>query len=188
MNYFKYFIFSILLTSCGNTSRDGKNGNDSAFFYPVTDFLQYQIHTADSLAEKIILYTTTGTKKDTVEITRLQFRNIAGAFTEINIADPGLQQFYRQSFFLDITTGSYIYSYVCDNSSLPLRTMDILLDTATTVVRRIVITKNFVNGDSTIIEKMGWKTDHSFFINRIILPTDNAEVTEQLEVNWTLKK
>ena len=109
---------------------------------------------------------------------------MAQAFLENNISDPSVKKYYRQSVFEDMTTSSYTFNYTSVESSLPVQNLNILLDTTTQTVKRVFISKVKINGDSTITEKLGWKNNNSFLINRTIQLPEKKETTEQISVVW----
>lgn len=181
-------LLYLILLSCnqGETGSTETAQDKEKFFYPANDFIRYQVQAADSLGATMLMYTTKQGITDTTPVGIEQFKSLAAVFTEIDIASPELRKFYRQSFFLDASTGSYIYSYVSENDNLPVQSLDILLDTVTTKVKRILINRNYRTGDSTITEQLDWKPDHRFFINRIYSNRDSALNDEQIIVEWTL--
>jgi len=46
------------------------------------------------------------------------------------------------------------------------------------------VSKIKIRGDSTITEKLSWKNDNSFRINRTIQLPQKKEITEQIFVVW----
>ena len=184
-------VLSCLLTtifSCsGNineTTRGQLLSNDSVVFYPVQEYFYTQIKTIDSNTTiTLVLIDTVGNKKSTA-INKNEFTELCKPFFENNIADPSIKKYYRESVFLDETTGSYTFNYTSVNNSLPLRTLDVLLDTTTQRVKRVFITQTKTGGDTAIIEKIGWKTDQSFFINRIFELSGNKDSIQQITVIW----
>jgi len=96
-----------------------------------------------------------------------------------------IKKYYKESIFNDISTGSNTFTYTSVNKNLPLQTIDILLDTSSDIVKRVFITKSFVKGDSAITEKLGWKTDRSFTITRLLQLPGKKETTQQINVLWS---
>src|SRR5438128_10435487 len=105
-------------------------------------------------------------QKDSAAINTEQFNKLVEPFLENNIADTSVKKYYRQSVFQDLTTGSYTFNYTSINSSLPVQNLYVLLDTATQAVKRVFISRFKIKGDSTITEKLSWKNDNRFIINR----------------------
>jgi hypothetical protein len=186
---FLYIIsfVAILISSCSQNSNESKNNIPSAdstiIFYPVREYFLSQIKSVDSSLSTIQMVTTINGQKKSAPINIEQFNKMAQPFLENNIADPSVKKYYRQSIFQDMTTGSYTFNYTSVNSSLPIQNLNVLLDTTTQTVKRVFISKVKIYGDSTITEKLSWKNDTSFLINRTIeLP--QKKKTEQISVVW----
>jgi hypothetical protein len=186
-------IFSVTLFACNHKNAPGNNdaskennlpANDSRVFYPIHEYFITQIIKADSLSNIIYIHTDADNKKDSSIIDSIKFRELAKPFIEDDINDTAIKKYYNESVFHDATTSSNTFTYTSINSTLPLQTLDILLDTATDNVKRVFITKNFSQGDSLITEKMSWKTGQSFSINRIIQLAGNKQTTQQVTVLW----
>ena len=188
--YFLYVVFcvAIIVSSCGQENDESKNkklpSTDSTVFYPVHEYFLSQIKSVDSSLPSIHMVTTINGQKDSTIISIEQFNRIAQTFLENNIADKSVKKYYRQSLFQDITTGSYTFDYTSVNSSLPVHNLNVLLDTATQTVKRVFVSKIKIKGDSTITEKLSWKNDNSFRINRTIQLPQKKEITEQIFVVW----
>jgi len=150
----------------------------------VQDYFLSQIKKVDSAIPSIHMVTIIRERKDSVTINIEQFNKIAQTFLENNIADLSVKKFYRQSIFQDQTTGSYTFNYTSVNSSLPVQNLDVLLDTTTQTVKRVFISRINIKGDSTITEKLSWKNDNSFLINRIIQLPQKKETMQQISVVW----
>lgn len=158
--------------------------NDSVFIYPVQQYFYNQVKSIDSNTTiTLIQIDTAGNEKSTV-INKKEFLELSKPFFENNIADSSVKKYYRESVFLDETTGSYTFNYTSVNNSLPLRTMNVLLDTTNQQVKRIFITQTKTVAGIFITEKIGWKTDQSFFINRMLQLPENKESIQQISVLW----
>jgi len=178
---------SIMLFSCNNNDTSKENAfpaNDLRVFYPVHEYFITQIINTDSVSNIIYTYTDSDNKKDSAIIDSIKFRELAKPFIEDDINDTAIKKYYNESIFHDVTTASNTFTYTSANSTLPLQTLDILLDTATDMVKRVFITRSFSRGDSLITEKMSWKTRQSFSINRIIQLAGNKQTTQQVTVLW----
>lgn len=182
------FCITIFMFSCGQNNNESKNkklpSTDSTVFYPVQEYFLSQIKSVDSSMRPIRMVTTIDGRKDSAVISIEQFNKTAQPFLENNIADPLVKKYYRQSLFQDMTTGSYTFDYTSVNSSLPVQNLNVLLDTATQTVKRIFVSKIKIKEDSTITEKLSWKNNNSFLINRTIQLPKKREITEQIFVVW----
>ena len=182
------FFVAVIISSCSQNGNKSKNEElpsaDSTPFYPVHEYFLSQIKSVDSSKPTIQMVSTINGQKDSTAINTDQFNKMAQAFLENNISDPSVKKYYRQSVFEDMTTSSYTFNYTSVESSLPVQNLNILLDTTTQTVKRVFISKVKINGDSTITEKLGWKNNNSFLINRTIQLPEKKETTEQISVVW----
>jgi len=166
------------------TAGSQPQSNDSVFFYPVQQYFYSQVKSIDSNTIITLESIDTAGNKESTVINKNKFVELSKPFFENNIANSSIKKYYKESVFLDETTGSYTFSYTSVNNSLPLRTMDVLLDTTTQQIKRIFITQTKTVADIFITEKIGWKTDHSFFINRMLQLPENKESIQQISVLW----
>jgi hypothetical protein len=183
-----FIFFGVITTSCHSNTTPQEvllPSNDSSIFYPANEYFVTQILHVDSLANITYTYTDSDNRKDSSLITVSQFKELAKPFLIDDINDTRIKKYYKESIFNDVSTGSNTFTYTSVNKDLPLQTIDILLDTSTDVVKRVFITKNFVKGDSAITEKIGWKTDQSFTITRLMQLPDKKETTQQINVLWS---
>src|SRR6266487_351452 len=180
-------FIAIIMLSCKENNKPGNDklpSADSTVFYPVQEYFLSQIKSVDSAAPVIRMVTNINGQKDSVTISTEQFNKTAQTFLENNIADTAVKKYYRQSIFKDETTGSYTFNYSSVNLSLPVQNLNVLLDTLTQTVKRVFISRINIKGDSTITEKLSWKNDNSFLINRIVQLPHDKETTLQISVVW----
>jgi hypothetical protein len=55
-------------------------------------------------------------------------------------------------------------------------------------VKRIFMNILHQSADSTVVEKLGWKANSSFFINKIISYANGKETEEQNTIVWNNKE
>lgn len=180
-----------LLISCGEKKSTAENNPEpvkgsSTAFYPLHDFFLIQIHKVDSAAQKIMFLQEANNRKDSLAINKKQFTQLVQPFLQNEINDKALNKSYKQSVFQDETTGSYIFNYSATDKSLPVQSIDVLVDTSTQQVKRVFITSEKTSGDTVITQKSGWKTDESFFINTL-KQIQGKETVTQIFVLWYYK-
>lgn len=180
-------ILIFALSSCSNKPTPRETvlpSTDSSIFYPVQEYFITQMAHTDSLSKMIYTYTDSDNKKDSIIIDSAKFRELAQPFIKDNINDISIKKYYKELVFNDVSTGSNTFTYTSVNADLPLQTIDILLDTTTDAVKRVFITKNFSRGDTLVTEKLGWKTDQSFTITRLLQVPNKKETIQQINVSW----
>jgi hypothetical protein len=177
----------ILLQNCKGKSKTGSSfteTSDTVTFFPVNLYIQGQMVKVDSFATSIYKITIAGNNRDSAAITKQEFRQLAQPFLEYDISSKQLHKFYKENDFIDATTKSIIFNFTAMDSTLPLRSIDVLMDSTGTQLKNIFISKEKSAGDSTIVEKDGWKNGESFFINRSIQKGDNAATMQRTVVVW----
>lgn len=173
---------------CGNKDSDDRvaEDDDAVKYFPVESFFQQQVKTADSLAIDIYKLTDSNGLKDSIPLSRAQLKELSEVFTEIGLSDSANKVKYTESSFLDLATNSYTFIYKAKEPSWPIKDITILVDTLSTQVKRVFINKIISNADSTISEKLGWKNNTTFFINRTVSVPGKAERTELITVAWQI--
>lgn len=177
----------ILLQHCKGTVNTGPSfteTSDTLTFFPVNIYLRGQIHRVDSLSSTIYKVLINGSKKDSVIITKQEFAILAQPFLEYDISSKQLHRFYKENVFADQTTQSVTFNYTAMVDTLPLRSIDVLMDSTGQQIKNIFISKEKLVGDSTVTEKIGWKNDERFFINRSIQKGNNAATMQRIMVVW----
>ena len=163
---------------------DAKNNADSTRFYPIEYFWNSQLRAIDSSPFYIYKIIVSGKKKDSSEINNGECRQFATYFSQINTENEIFKKNYKESVFNDASTGSITFNYSSLYDSLPLKSIDILIDQNTQDVKRVFLRKSFVKNDTLFTESAGWKTDANFYINTTKEIKDKPAVSQQLIVVW----
>jgi len=175
----------LLLQNCkGSGGKNFTETSDTVKFFPVNLYIQGQINRVDSFAGLIYKITIVNNTKDSTVITRQQFNTLAQDFLEYDISDKSLHKYYKESDFADATTQSLTFNYTALDNTLPLQSIDVLLNSAGNQLKNIFYSKQKNEGDSIVTEKAGWKNDNSFFINRSVTFSDNKTTTQQNIIVW----
>lgn len=163
-------IFYTLASCQNNVSHNTKNSpdTDSLQYYPLQTYFKMQVNQAASTNNPKILKTTTAGVALTDTLDNEAFYTLTSAFTEIDVLEGNLKTAYRESAFADLSTNSYTFNYESTDSTLPIKDITILIDTSSSLVKRVFITRQWYNSDSSVIEKLGWQHDKSCYINRFV--------------------
>ncbi len=180
------FCILLILTCKSNHSETGITvTSDTVRFYPVTEYFNDQVKKVAASGSYIYKITINDKKvRDSVALSKQQFMQLAQTFLAVDISDKSIHKYYKENIFMDETTHSYTFNYTAIDSSLPLQRVDVLLDADDQQVTRVFLNMNIVSADSTITEKAGWKTNNSFFINRIIDYANGRTTTQQNIIVW----
>jgi len=179
---------TIFISSCNTEHSDSKEkhlpSNDSSVFYPVQEYISNQLATVDTIRNIYYSYSEDNIKKDSAIIDSVKLYELVKPFLNDDINDIKIKKYYRETIFHDLSTASNTFTYTSVNNSLPLQTLDVLLDTVTNLVKRVDISKSFTKGDTLFNEKMWWKTNEGFSINRILQVSNQKETVQQINVSW----
>ncbi|MBG9376166.1 hypothetical protein I5907_07965 [Panacibacter sp. DH6] len=146
-----------------------------------------QLLKADSANEIKYYHTIAANTTDSSVIDSVQLNQLAKPFLVDDINDTAIKKYYRESIFHDATTASNTFTYTSVNKALPIQSLDVLLDTLSDNIKHVFITKTFRKGDTSINEKLTWKTDLHFTIYRTTQIT-GKETTEQFNISWKSKQ
>ncbi|HWB26918.1 MAG TPA: hypothetical protein VG738_15650 [Chitinophagaceae bacterium] len=176
----------LLLQDCKSKGKNFTETSDTLKFFPVNLYIKGQIAKVDSLASTIYKITINNNSgvKDTITINKQQFNNLAQDFLAYDISDKHIHKYYKENVFADETTQSLTFNYTAMDSSLPLQSVDVLLDQTGQQLKNVFFSKTITQGDSTVTEKCGWTNDKSFFINRVTEYADNTTTTQQNIIVW----
>ncbi|MEP6514335.1 MAG: hypothetical protein ABJA79_10720 [Parafilimonas sp.] len=181
-----YIIAIIFSGGCKSKQNklESANTKDTVKFFPIQEYYLQQLKYAESIGSRKYKITIEDRKTDSVTIDEKEFNQLVKQFSEPDITAGASKKFYKQNIFFDESTHSYTFNYTSINKSLPVESTDILVDPETNQVKRIFINKAYTFGDSSIIEKLSWKNDSSFSINKIIQYNNQPDRIQQIKVVW----
>lgn len=182
-----YAVSIYYLFACNNTSSERTNQetvkHDTSKFFPLHDYLLEQSENAKNSGKGIYKIIDDGKKRDSVTLDQDKFNQLTKQFLECDITVSTNKQFYTESIFLDESTNSYTFNYTT-NKNLPVKSIDILVEPASQQVKRIFINKMYTVKDSTVLEKLSWKNNSSFTINKIIQYNNKPLRAHETTVVW----
>lgn len=191
MKYILYAAFTSFLFSCKSDTQKSKiqeSTNDFIPFFPVKQYLDSQIHHVNTTPYFMYKVTSDSANTDSSIVTLKDFNTLATSFTNTDITDKKVKKYYKESVFHDLSTQSIVISYTTYKSDLIVQKVDVLLDDEHQKVKRIFIDKKIATNDSIVFEKLGWKANESFSINRIIQTKNRKEYTQKNTIVWNEKK
>lgn len=182
----------LALFSCNskNTSKEVTKiiNNDSTVFYPIRQFFIEDKKDVDSTPYFLYRIVEKGNRRDSTPISKQTFDSLASMFTAFDINDTSVKKYYEENVFNDLTTNSITLSYRSINKELPVQSIDVLLNSESQRVKRIFVSKLSNKGDTVITDKMGWKANESFYINRLTQLPGGKEQSEKNTVIWNKKE
>jgi hypothetical protein len=165
-------IFSLLIiiavTGCGEAKQPAdKKETKQADIFPVTSFIDGQVHVVDSFQLPTVKYVTINGKTDSSLISINEFKELAKEFTHPDINDPALSKQYKETNFADQTINGVTFNYTTDNRDLELQRVDVIIGASAVAndkVRSIYMQKQSSVKDTFITKKLYWGTDKNFQI------------------------
>lgn len=160
---------------------------DTAGFYPLAEFLRGEVEYVDLRNFPLYRITVKDGKRDSVALSKEQFKALAQVFFDRSISSPAVKAKYKESVFQDLSTGSYTLNYSPVEHPVEVQNIDILLNEDTHLVKRIFIRSAYMRGDTAVDEQCNWKAGRSFQVNRSLQAKNGYHSTELTYVNWNDK-
>ncbi|ULQ52463.1 hypothetical protein [Flavihumibacter fluvii] len=180
-------FMSFVLFGCNSSPKNaGVNAEDKNFF-PVTGYIESQLHGIDSLQLPVTRYYSGEGYGDTTLLSIAECRALAAPFLETDISDPKWKDKYIENSFADQSIPSISFTYETRDNKLPVKRVDIVLkpDPVTAdKVKTVYIEKLFQHGDTLINEKLFWKADHYYQVISSKQVGNNQPMLTQLKVVW----
>ena len=156
-------------------------------YFPVQDYIKSEIRQVDSLPVGIMKYTIQNGSVDSVYIKPEEFHQLAQEFLSPLLEKESFEREFSENSFFDNTTqySSFLYSAI--NKSLPVQRIDVLAkpeDVVYNKVKSIYIEKHFESADSSVIQKLYWKSGQNFQINTEIRTAKPEVISKQVKVVW----
>ncbi len=154
-------------------------------FFPVVGYLRAEISTVDSTPIAILRYKIENGHTDSAFVSSTVFHRLAEEFILPDLDSAVFEKNYSQKTFMDETSGLLTFTYSPLSSDLPLRRVDVLVNTeANNQVKSIYIEKNFSAVDTLIQKKMLWRAKKSFLIVTTLQPPGKPAIIRQEKVVW----
>jgi hypothetical protein len=183
-----------IVASCKNHSSPNaitaavhKDSIQEQSFFPVTDFIGGQIKMIDSLQLPLSKSVTTGRKTQLESISDKEFKTLAINFLKPDINDSVIRKYYTETSVADQSIPSVTLTYSTNNTGLPIQKINVFIKpdpVKNDKVSAIYIEKIFSNADTSISQRLYWKTDKSFQIITEKKLGHTIFPAEQIKVIW----
>ena len=184
---FKSFpaLFVLIMIACNGPAK--KKSDETSNYFPVNDFILSEIKLIDSLPVGIMKKQTSGNQTDSGYIQLPEFHTLSKAFINPELEKGKFEENYSETSFGDETTGFFTFTYEPKNNKVNVTRLDVLAKqgAASDKLHSIYMEKRYVNKDTSITEKLYWKSNISFSIYKEKRAgTDTSAKVEKLEVIW----
>lgn len=181
---------AMIICSCGEKTRPATSYSDSTKivadsakiqpspYFPVYDFLAGEIAYVDSTPLGLMKYTTIGKVKDSGYIQLEEFHRLTAEFQLPEINDSMLKHNFRETSFVDKSTGNATFFYKPTDADTKIKRIDVV--TAKGDIYDEVKSLYIEKADSSVVKKLMWKPKRNFQIIRI----DPSGKNELIKVVW----
>ena len=177
-----YTCFTLM--SCHAKKQQAAPAADSTVYYPINNFIRQQIKQVDTTPYYVYRVLVMNGKKDSTTINRAVFDSLTKQFMLPELEEGALKKNFKESVYEDQSTNSITLTYTPKDSNTTVQNAMVLLDTASQNVKWVFINTLQNKGDSTIIQKIGWKGGASCYINRSVTHADGKAEEMQLNIVW----
>ena len=188
---FVYFLMIFFSFSCNNNQRKDTQKTSSTdaatVYYPINAYIRRQIKDVDTIPYFLYRLSSINGKKDSSVIDRATFDAETKPFLLPGLEDKAFRANFTESVFDDESTGSITLTYSPKNKTGIVQNASVLLDKDNQQVKWIFINTLSSNGDSTLIQRIGWKGGKSCYINEDVSYPDKPETQRQLSFVWNDK-
>lgn len=178
----------IVAIACNSPARQPEAipvyNNDSIKFYPVQQFLSTQIRETSATPFYIYQIREQDGKRDSLTVSRQEFLAATAIFTQFSFEDSTIKKYYKESAFNDQSTNSITLDYTTRNTQLPVQSASVLLDPETQQVKRVMMEVFESAGDSTITYRLGWKTNESCTIVKLVQKEGSPASAQSAQIVW----
>lgn len=178
-----YACFS--LVSCKNKSSNETPAEDSsAVYYPINSYIRQQIEQVDTTPYYVYRVLVVNNHKDSTTINRAVFDSLAKQFLQPELEEDALKKNFTESVYEDQSTNSVTLTYSPKNNNTSVQNAMVLLDPDSQNVKWIFINTLQNKGDSTVIQKIGWKGSESAYLNRSVSHANGKTSETKLNIVW----
>ena len=178
----------------GCKQQSGKTGpaqalGDTAYFYPIGDFIHGQIEETDlSNLPRSFRYTRNQQTR-LHSLGRDSFLLFCGLFDSLITQFSKQKQLYKESILHDLSTSSFTLTYKPQQTEqAAFEYTDIMLNDQNRQVKRITIQRTYEIADTSVTEHLSWRTNKGFLISRTKTDKAGTANTEIIEVSWKPEK
>jgi hypothetical protein len=180
--------FCLIAIGCGSDKPEAPKSDASPpkSYFPISEYVQGQIMTVDSLPVGILKKFTSGKTKDSAFIGHNEFHQLASDFTGQDLTKENLEKNYTEHSFMDESTGFFTFTYQPLKTDAPFQRIDVLVKPGANSdkVRSIYLERSRKINDTVVNERLYWKSDASFSITKEKIYKEQTPIIQQLQVIW----
>lgn len=155
-------------------------------YFPIADELESEIRQIDSTPVAIRKTVISGGHKDSAFIKPSEFNALAMQFLPPELSDGRFEKNFTETSFMDNATHNATFTYASTNKDLSLQRVDLIAtpEGGSHQVKSVYLERTRTSGDSSILDKMYWRSGKGFRVVSLINIKGGAPVQRQLIVSW----
>lgn len=188
---FVLLLCAVLFMSCSSKKNEKVKINQadtSSVYYPINSYIRQQIKDVDTTPYYLYRLSVASKIKDSSVADRATFDAVTKQFLLPQLEENVFKKNFDESVFDDESTNSITLTYAPKLKDNIVQNASVLLDKQTQQVKWIFISTISFGGDSTLIQRIGWKSDESCYINKVISHKGKPETQTQLSFVWNEKE
>lgn len=180
------FFFSACKNNKANEIKQSAT-TDSTQLLPVIDMLIVEVN--DVIKTPYYLYKISQNeneknKKDSISLTREEFKKIVEPLIQINLIDKNGSKSFTETIFLDLSTHSISIIHTPILKSNNIKSITTLLNDETKKLKSIYIVTDNTNRDTSITTNYFWKAEKSLTIAKIVTYKNKQILSQKNYINW----
>jgi hypothetical protein len=175
-----------LLLSCKQKGKPDDDTTKEINVLPYTVMLGSEITEVENTPIAITKYTLNnkGAVIDSSYIERAEFKKLAQAFLDNNVADSLTKNNYTEQSFEDLSTGMYNFSYETKKESLPIKNLILSFSKETeSTLKYVRINRKITQNNIVTNQILYWKNKYYFTITTT-KDSSNINLSETIKVVW----
>ncbi len=180
----------LLLASCSshkNREVTVQKAGNPTVYYPINGYIRQQIKDVDTTPYYLYRLQVVKEKKDSSVVDRAVFDAGVKQFLLPQLEEDSFKKDFDEAVFDDESTNSITLTYTPKSKDNIVQNASVLLDKENQNVKWIFISTLSNGGDSTVIQRIGWKGDQRCYINKVVSHKNKSETQSQLSFVWNDK-
>jgi hypothetical protein len=155
-------------------------------YFPVADILESEMRQIDTTPVAIRKFVIVNGRTDSGFIKPAEFDALAMQFVVPEFRNGRFEKDFTESSFIDNATQAATFTYSTTDRDLPLQRVDVIAIPKGTghEVQSVYLERNRVSGDSSMLDKMFWRTGKQFQVISLIRVKGGPPAQRQLIVSW----
>ncbi len=181
---------AVVFVSCKNNSESNEGKQVEGVtkpepFYPFPQYLKEQVAYVDSMPLAVqMVVAVDGKTVDSGFIKKDDFKNRVTPFFAIDPNDEKWKEKYEENSFQDLTLNTITFSISTKDPDIELQQADVLLNPENKKVKDVMLKRNIVNADSSIMQNVLWVHNMKCQVSESISTSKGHNYTKVTNYIW----